>query len=124
MAAIFVAEGDLKCHVGSLRNMVHHTLLAELPIKSESDSILDTPEKRVVEWKFSELDTDQDNQLRKKEIRSLTRMVRKLVKPKSCARNFVKHCDLDQNRKIARNEWSVCLGVDLNSKSIFSMLPF
>ncbi|XP_064623891.1 SPARC-related modular calcium-binding protein 1-like isoform X3 [Lineus longissimus] len=88
--------------------------ITELPIKSESDSILDTPEKRVVEWKFTELDTDQDNQLKKKEIGALTRLVRKLVKPKPCARNFVKHCDLDKNRKIARNEWSVCLGVDLN----------
>ena len=39
-----------------------------LPIQSESDSILDTPEKRVIEWKFSELDINKDNLLRKKEV--------------------------------------------------------
>ena len=89
-----------------------------MPIKAESDSLLDTPEKRVIEWKFSELDSDKDNQLKSKEIRSLKRMVKRLVKPRSCARNFVKYCDLDQDKRIARSEWSVCLGVDINSKYI------
>ncbi len=91
-------------------------ILSDLPIQSESDSLLDTPEKRVIEWKFSELDKNKDNKLRRKEVRLLKRMVKKLVKPKACAKTFDKYCDLDQDGFIARNEWSVCLGVDINSK--------
>lgn len=89
---------------------------ADLPIVSESDAILDTEEKRVIEWKFSELDTDKDNTLRTAEVRDLRNIVKKLVRPKSCARDFVRYCDLDNDGRIERNEWSVCLGVDINSK--------
>ena len=83
---------------------------------SESDAILDTQEKRVIEWKFSEMDIDKDNELRKNEVRGLRDIVKKLVRPKSCARDFVKYCDLDRDGKLERDEWSVCLGVDIHSK--------
>ena len=43
-----------------------------LPIQSGSDSLLDTPEKRVIEWKFSELDINKDNMLRRKEVTHYT----------------------------------------------------
>ncbi|XP_013385317.1 SPARC-related modular calcium-binding protein 1 isoform X3 [Lingula anatina] len=85
-----------------------------LPIKSDSDSILDTHEKRVTEWKFSELDRDKDNQLKSRETRNLRKMVKKLVKPRSCAKKFLKFCDTDNNKKISNQEWSICLGVDVN----------
>ena len=91
-------------------------LLIGLPIQSESDSLLDTPEKRVIEWKFSELDTKKDNKLRRREVRPLKRMIKKLVKPKACAKTFDQYCDLDQDNTITRSEWSVCLGVDINSE--------
>ena len=77
---------------------------------------MDTPEKRVIEWKFSELDVNKDGELRKKELRSLKRMVKRLVTPRSCARNFDIHCDLNRSGAVARSEWSVCLGVDINSE--------
>ena len=83
---------------------------------SGSDELLDTPEKRVIEWKFSQLDLDNNNVLTRAEIRSLRRMLKKIVRPKTCAKKFHKYCDLDDDRKIQRSEWSVCLGVDINSK--------
>ena len=89
-----------------------------VPIRSEPDSLLDTPEKRVIEWKFAELDVNGDGELRMKELRSLKRMVKVLVQPKSCAKNFDAYCDMNQNGLVTRMEWSVCLGVDINSEQI------
>lgn len=48
-----------------------HSLFAGLPIQSGSAALLDTHEKRVVEWKFSELDANKDNVLRRKEVREM-----------------------------------------------------
>ncbi|KAK2193244.1 hypothetical protein NP493_16g05015 [Ridgeia piscesae] len=87
----------------------------DLPVTSGSDELLDTPEKRVIEWKFSQLDVDNNNVLTRAEIRSLRRMLKKIVRPKTCAKKFHKYCDLDDDRKIQRSEWSVCLGVDINN---------
>ncbi|KAI0211466.1 hypothetical protein LSAT2_003687 [Lamellibrachia satsuma] len=87
----------------------------DFPVTSDSDALLDTPEKRAIEWKFSQLDVDNNNVLTRAEIRSLRRMLKKIVKPKTCAKKFHKYCDSDNDRKIARSEWSVCLGVDINN---------
>ena len=87
-----------------------------LSIRFETDTILDTHEKRVSDWKFSELDVNKDGELRKKELRSLKRMVKMLVEPRSCARNFDHYCDMNQSGMVTQKEWSVCLGVDVNSK--------
>ncbi|XP_076100639.1 SPARC-related modular calcium-binding protein 1-like isoform X3 [Mytilus galloprovincialis] len=71
-------------------------------------------EKRVAEWKFSELDRNKDNKLRRKEVRSLKKMVKKVIKPRACAKTFISYCDYDQNKRIEKGEWTSCLGVDLN----------
>ncbi|ESO86761.1 hypothetical protein LOTGIDRAFT_128394, partial [Lottia gigantea] len=70
-------------------------------------------QKQIVDWKFSELDRNNDGLLRFKEIRSFARMVRKLIKPRSCAKRFLKYCDSDGNKRIEKKEWTLCLGVDL-----------
>lgn len=75
--------------------------------------LISSTEKRVVDWKFSQLDKNNDNKLRRREVRSLKRMVKKVIKPRACARNFAKYCDLDQNKRIERREWIKCLGVDI-----------
>ncbi|KAG1683254.1 SPARC-related modular calcium-binding protein 1 [Nymphon striatum] len=83
--------------------------------RRRTGSAIDTIEKRVLEWKFSEIDKNGDTKLSRKELKKLKRMVKKIVKPKPCARTFTKHCDLDQDRKITRKEWSVCLWMDAKS---------
>ncbi|KAG1683255.1 SPARC-related modular calcium-binding protein 1 [Nymphon striatum] len=84
--------------------------------RRRTGSAIDTIEKRVLEWKFSEIDKNGDTKLSRKELKKLKRMVKKIVKPKPCARTFTKHCDLDQDRKITRKEWSVCLWMDAKSE--------
>lgn len=79
----------------------------------------DTHEKRVVQWKFDQLDSDGDSALHRSEVRDLRRMARRIVRPRVCARTFAKFCDLDQDRRISRAEWAVCVGVDINSKYSF-----
>lgn len=73
-------------------------------------------EKQEVEWKFAQLDINKDKKLSRREIRQLKKMVKKVIKPRACARNFAKYCDLDQNKRIQQKEWSICLGVDIKSK--------
>ena len=74
----------------------------------------------MVDWKFSALDKDNDNKLKRTEIRQLKKMTKKLVKPKSCARTLEEYCDRDKDKKISRKEWSICLGVDMNSEYLDS----
>ncbi|XP_074662293.1 SPARC-related modular calcium-binding protein 1-like isoform X2 [Tubulanus polymorphus] len=93
----------------------YHRLPKDSQPKLKQSGITDTFEKRVIEWKFSEMDKNRDNRLKKSEIRSLTRMIRRHVKPKRCARDFMQYCDIDSDSRIARSEWSVCLGVDINN---------
>lgn len=87
--------------------------------EGRNDPMLTSLEKRVVLWKFSELDRNGDNKLRRREVRNLKRVVKKLIKPRACAKNFVKYCDLDQNKRIERREWTLCLGKDISSKYIY-----
>lgn len=79
------------------------------------DPFMDTLEKQVVEWKFSQYDDNNDNLLQRKEVNSLRRLVKKFIKPRSCAKRFLKFCDPDKNKVIERREWSLCLGVDINN---------
>jgi Secreted protein acidic and rich in cysteine Ca binding region len=80
------------------------------------DPVTDPVEKRVIDWKFDQLDKNNDGSLNRREFRVLRRLVRKVVRPKRCTRNFPRLCDSDQDRRISRSEWSVCLGVGINSK--------
>ncbi|KAL3872826.1 hypothetical protein ACJMK2_036024 [Sinanodonta woodiana] len=90
------------------------TISTPLPSKMIDDPVIDTLEKRVVEWKFTQLDKDSDSALRRKEVKTLRRMVKKVIKPRACAKQFIKNCDSDNNKLISRKEWSLCLGVDIN----------
>lgn len=77
------------------------------------DPVMDTLDKKVVEWKFSQYDKDTDNQLSRREVKALRRLVKKFIKPRACAKSFLKYCDADHNKFIERGEWSLCLGVDI-----------
>lgn len=74
-------------------------------------------DRRVLEWKFSSLDHDGNDWLTRDEYRDLRRLVKKVVKPRRCARTFAKNCDLDKDLKISRQEWTTCLGMDFNPDS-------
>lgn len=71
-------------------------------------------DRQVLDWKFSVIDKDNDNFLEKTEYRDLRRLVKKVVKPKRCAKTFTKLCDLDNDQRISREEWASCLGLDFN----------
>ncbi|XP_006814758.1 SPARC-related modular calcium-binding protein 1-like isoform X1 [Saccoglossus kowalevskii] len=79
---------------------------------SAIDEHVDSVNQNVIDWKFSELDTNADSELDKKELKTITKMIKKIVEPRTCARNFAKYCDLDQDGSITNGEWAVCLGVD------------
>ncbi|XP_037299694.1 SPARC-related modular calcium-binding protein 1 isoform X2 [Manduca sexta] len=65
--------------------------------------------RAVAEWKFSELDRDRSDALQKSEYRGLRRLIKKVVKPKRCARAWARGCDGDGDGEIARAEWTACL---------------
>ena len=44
----------------------------------------------------------------------MKKMLKKVVKPRKCAKTFDTYCDLDQDRRLSRDEWAVCLGGDLS----------
>ncbi|XP_064484852.1 SPARC-related modular calcium-binding protein 2-like isoform X2 [Ornithodoros turicata] len=103
---------------------IFHSEYKRLPDPPEMDpsgpipwTLLDTQDKRVIQWKFTELDVGEDGALQRREVRDLRKMVRRIVEPRECARTFVRYCDLDQDKRISRSEWSVCLGVDIHMVS-------
>ncbi|XP_052746739.1 SPARC-related modular calcium-binding protein 1 isoform X1 [Bicyclus anynana] len=63
----------------------------------------------VADWKFRELDRDKSGTLQKSEYRGLRRLIKKVVKPKRCARAWTRGCDGDGDGAIAREEWAACL---------------
>lgn len=78
--------------------------------RARSDDGATSVNSRVVaEWKFKELDRDKSDSLQKSEYRGLRRLVKKVVKPKRCARAWARGCDGDGDGEIARAEWTGCL---------------
>ena len=75
-------------------------------------------DRLVTDWKFDQLDKNGDGQLNRREFRVLRRPVRRVVRPKRCTKNFPRYCDQDQDRRISKSEWSVCLGVGINSRPL------
>ncbi|KAL1517585.1 hypothetical protein ABEB36_001327 [Hypothenemus hampei] len=69
----------------------------------------------VIMWKFNSLDANRDDILDKREYRDIKRIVGKAMKPKKCAKNFPKSCDVDSDGKITLMEWRVCLPRDGHS---------
>lgn len=58
------------------------------------------------------LDQNSDNILDKFEYRDLRKVVRKVVKPKKCARQFPRTCDVNKDGRISIQEWTDCLTRD------------
>ncbi|XP_069692250.1 SPARC-related modular calcium-binding protein 1 isoform X3 [Periplaneta americana] len=71
-------------------------------------------DRLVLDWKFSAMDKDKDEFLDKVEYRDLRRLIKKVVKPKRCAKIFTKLCDSDEDNRIARTEWATCLALDFD----------
>ncbi|XP_028177297.1 SPARC-related modular calcium-binding protein 1 isoform X2 [Ostrinia furnacalis] len=65
--------------------------------------------REVADWKFRELDRDKSDALQKSEYRGLRRLIKKVVKPKRCARAWARGCDGDGDGEIAHEEWVACL---------------
>ncbi|XP_022335171.2 SPARC-related modular calcium-binding protein 1-like isoform X3 [Crassostrea virginica] len=87
------------------------------------DPLALTPDKnktlaqKVIEWKFDQLDKNKDEILKRRETRTIKRMVRKLIQPKACARMFLEYCDSDGDRMIKKKEWTYCLNTNASSIS-------
>ncbi|PSN45518.1 hypothetical protein C0J52_13178 [Blattella germanica] len=83
-------------------------------VVTEDDALEQNSDRLVLDWKFSTMDKDNDGFLVKAEYRDLRRLVKKVVKPKRCAKTFTKLCALDEQERISREEWASCLGLDFN----------
>ena len=46
----------------------------------------------------------------------MKRLIKKIVRPKSCAKTFDLYCDLDGDSKVTLKEWTLCLGI-VNSQT-------
>lgn len=71
-------------------------------------------EETVLDWKFGQLDRDRSGFLSRDEYAEVRRVVRRVARPRRCARAFAKLCDLDRDLRIARHEWTACLALHLN----------
>ncbi|XP_055529495.1 SPARC-related modular calcium-binding protein 2 isoform X1 [Wyeomyia smithii] len=86
---------------------VQHNVRGSLTAMSSAVS-----EKTVLDWKFGSMDGNKNGMLDKSEYRELKRLIKKVVKPKRCGRSFGKSCDVDQDERLSRLEWSNCFSKD------------
>lgn len=70
-------------------------------------SVSSVTERRVINWKFRQLDANRDNGLRRKEVQDLKRMIKKLVQPRACAKLFARTTDANGDQIISRHEWNM-----------------
>ncbi|XP_021187916.3 SPARC-related modular calcium-binding protein 2 isoform X4 [Helicoverpa armigera] len=80
--------------------------------RARTDSSPSPEPRAVADWKFRELDRDRSDALQKSEYRGLRRLIKKVVKPKRCARAWARGCDGDGDGEIAHAEWVACLLVN------------
>ena len=80
--------------------------------------------QKVIEWKFDQLDKNKDEILKRRETRTIKRMVRKLIQPKACARMFLEYCDSDGDRMIKKKEWTYCLNTNASSSEYQYLFSF
>ncbi|XP_017777976.1 PREDICTED: SPARC-related modular calcium-binding protein 2 [Nicrophorus vespilloides] len=67
---------------------------------------------KVLEWKFDNMNLDKNEHLDRNEYKDLKRLVKKVVKPKRCAKSFAKACDMNRDQMITKHEWAQCLTRD------------
>jgi len=86
-------------------------------------TILGNAKKEVAEWKFAQLDENRDGILKRRELKIFREEIKKVLRPRRCGRSFTRYCDQDSNRKISRQEWKSCIGIEENiSFNLFSKL--
>lgn len=66
----------------------------------------------ILTWKFNNLDLNDNSILEKGEYKDLKRIVKKVMKPKKCAKQFPRICDVDRDSVITLQEWDECLHRD------------
>lgn len=69
-------------------------------------------DRTILEWKFAILDQNRDQLLDKSEYDPLWKLVRRMVKPKRCAKSFSRACDINADSRISSIEWGQCLSRD------------
>ncbi|KAG5882459.1 hypothetical protein JTB14_015963 [Gonioctena quinquepunctata] len=84
---------------------IFHTEFTRESGRNESDKV-------VITWKFQALDQNSDLILENFEYKDLRKVVKKAVKPKKCAKNFPRNCDIDKDDRISLQEWGNCLTKD------------
>lgn len=70
--------------------------------------------QKILNWKFQSVDRNNDGFLQRSEYKVL-RKLKKLIKPKKCAKMLAKICDTDHDKKISKQEWSSCLGIRMTT---------
>lgn len=69
-------------------------------------------DRTVLFWKFDHMDVNKNGVLDKFEYKDLQKIVKKAVRPKRCAKNFARACDMNNDQIITRQEWAECLTRD------------
>jgi len=63
-------------------------------------------------WFFQNLDTNEDEQVNRKEAKVVRKSLRRKVNSSKCLRKFMRYCDLNNNKKVTLEEFLTCLQAD------------
>jgi len=127
LLALTSAQEDRRKYCGRAdKKKFNENLLNLFRAEYGKDIAAEVDYQKILKWKFESLDRNDDNFLQRMEYKPLKRL-KKLVKPKKCAKAFIRSCDRDKDTNISREEWSKCLGVSivsLKSTSVVSLSEY
>uniref|UniRef100_A0A1I7X815 SPARC_Ca_bdg domain-containing protein n=1 Tax=Heterorhabditis bacteriophora TaxID=37862 RepID=A0A1I7X815_HETBA len=72
-------------------------------------SIVKVSRDRAVNWKFSQLDLNRDQILDRQEWKPYKTVLLEWKNVKHCTRNLFKTCDINFDKKLAKEEWKACI---------------
>ncbi|CAD5232315.1 unnamed protein product [Bursaphelenchus xylophilus] len=64
--------------------------------------------RQSAEWKFTQMDVNEDGYLCHHEYHTFRRMIRHWEGVKRCGRSFIRQCDQDSDKRVSLDEWKRC----------------
>ncbi|KAG1683257.1 SPARC-related modular calcium-binding protein 1 [Nymphon striatum] len=75
-------------------------------------SFRQSEQEQLVRWKFTQIDTNVNRLLDRKEWKPFRRVMKEHKNLRKCGRKFLRFCDENTDRKITIQEWLDCFNLN------------
>ncbi|KAG1667346.1 SPARC-related modular calcium-binding protein 1 [Nymphon striatum] len=86
--------------------------VTDYSIKVSDSSFRQSEQEQLVRWKFTQIDTNVNRLLDRKEWKPFRRVMKEHKNLRKCGRKFLRFCDENTDRKITIQEWLDCFNLN------------